>query len=87
MQSAMSLFALTAVAAANLHAPISFGFAFTSTSVDEAFSGRPLDSQPDSWLIDAAALAATAAPLTITADLGELDVILATVVMRRDECK
>jgi hypothetical protein len=38
MQAAMSLFALTAVAAANLHAPISFGFAFTSTisSVDEA---------------------------------------------------
>ncbi|MBM4098126.1 MAG: DDE-type integrase/transposase/recombinase, partial [Planctomycetes bacterium] len=76
MQAAMSLFALTAVAAANLHAPISFGFAFTSTisSVDEAFGGKPLDSQPDSWLVDAAALAATAATLTITADLGELDV-------------
>jgi hypothetical protein len=76
MQAAMSLFALTAVAAANLHAPISFGFAFTSTisSVDEAFGGNPLDSQPDSWLVDAAALAATAATLTITADLGELDV-------------
>jgi hypothetical protein len=43
MQAAMSLFALTAVAAANLHAPISFGFAFTSTisSVDEAFGGKP----------------------------------------------
>ncbi len=76
MHSAMSLFylfALTAVAAANLHAPILFGFAFTSTiaPVDEAFGGKPLDSQPDSWLVDAAALAAT---LTITADLGELDV-------------
>jgi hypothetical protein len=76
MHSAMSLFALIAVAAANLHAPISFGFAFVSTisPVDEAFGGKPLDSQPDSWLVDAAALAATAATLTITADLGELDV-------------
>ena len=76
MHSAMSLFALTAVAAANLRAPISLGFAFTSTisAVDEAFGGESLDSQPDSWLVDAAALAATAATLTITADLGELDV-------------
>ena len=76
MQAAMSLFALTAVAAANLHAPISFGTAFTSTisSVDEVFDGRPLDGRPDSWLVDTAALAATAANLTITADLGELDV-------------
>ena len=61
----MSLFALTAVAAANLRAPILLGFAFTSTisAVDEAFGDMPLDSQPDSWLVDAAALAATAATL------------------------
>jgi hypothetical protein len=35
---------------------------------------HPLDDRPDSWLVDAAALAATSATLTITADLGELDV-------------
>ena len=76
MQTAMSLFALTAVASANLHAPISFGFAFASTisSVDEAFGGKPLDSRPDSWLVDAAVLSAMTAALTITADMGELDV-------------
>jgi hypothetical protein len=69
MHSAMSLFALTAVAAANLRAPISLGFAFTSTisAVDEAFGGEPLDSQPDSWLVDAAALAATAKPYRVDA--------------------
>ena len=40
----MSLFALTAVAAANLRAPILLGFAFTSTisAVDETFGGEPL---------------------------------------------
>ena len=46
--------------------------------MDEAFGGKPLDSQPDSWLVDAAALAATAATLTITADLGELDSLTIT---------
>ena len=76
MQAAINLFALTAVAAANLHAPISFGFAFASaiSSVDEAFDGKPLDDRPDSWLVDASVLAAASATLTITADLGELDV-------------
>ena len=76
MQAAMNLFALAAVSAANLHAPISFGFAFVSaiSPVDEAFDGKPLDDRPDSWLVDAAVLAATSATLTITADLGELDV-------------
>ena len=76
MQAAMNLFALTAVAAASLHVPIIFGFAFASAiaSVDEAFDGKPLDSWPDSWLVDAAALAAATAALTITADMGELDV-------------
>ena len=44
MQAAMNLFALTAVAAASLHVPITFGFAFASAiaSVDEAFDGKPL---------------------------------------------
>ena len=76
MQAAMNLFALTAVAAASLHVPITFGFAFASAiaSVDEAFDGKPPDGWPDSWLVDAAALAAAAAALTITADMGELDV-------------
>jgi hypothetical protein len=71
MQAAMNLFALAAVSAANLHAPISFGFAFVSaiSPVDEAFDGKPLDDRPDSWLVDAAVFAATSATLTITADL------------------
>ena len=76
MQGAINLFALIAVAHASLHVDIAPGFAYVSSiaSVDEVFEGISLDARQDSWLIQAAALAASVGALTITADMGELQV-------------
>jgi transposase InsO family protein len=76
MQLALNTFALIAVAHASLHVDVLPGFAYISSisSVDEAFDGTPLDTRPDAWLVQAAALAASADTLTITADMGELQV-------------